>query len=82
MFNHSTRKQNVIWSRDIANELIIYTAHRDIQPGEELCISYGNSRLWFKDADQDEDSDGLEGQDEMTRSGLGALAIVDSNDHS
>ena len=27
----------------------MYKALRDIEPGEELCISYG--RLWFPDAD-------------------------------
>lgn len=51
MFNHSTLRQNVTWQRDLKAECIIYISHRDIQPGEELCISYGNARLWFEDAD-------------------------------
>lgn len=52
MFNHSTLNQNVTWTRDIAAQCVIYTALRDINAGEELCISYG--RLWFKDADGDD----------------------------
>ncbi len=51
MFNHSTQNQNVGWRRDLANELIVYRALRDVQKGEELCISYGD-RLTFVDADQ------------------------------
>lgn len=50
MFNHSARGQNVLWTRDLAREVVVYTAGRDIAAGEELCISYG-SNLWFKDAD-------------------------------
>lgn len=73
MFNHSRLRQNVTWSRDTKAGVIVYTAHRDIQPGEELCISYGNARLWFKDADES-DSENLE-KDEMAGSGLDALAL-------
>ena len=51
MFNHSTYAQNVAWTRDVPNECITYTALRNIEAGEELCISYGSSRLWFHDAD-------------------------------
>ena len=51
MFNHSTYAQNVAWTRDVANECITYTALKDIEAGDELCISYGNGRLWFHDAD-------------------------------
>jgi len=50
LFNHSTLNQNVGWTRDIENRLIIYTALRNIRRGEELCISYGD-RLTFVDAD-------------------------------
>lgn len=50
MFNHSTREQNVGWTRDLERNFIVYRALRDIQPGEELCISYGD-RLTFEDAD-------------------------------
>lgn len=50
MFNHSTFQQNVGWERDLKNLLITYTTLRDIEKGEELCISYGQ-RLTFKDTD-------------------------------
>lgn len=50
MFNHSTRNQNVVWKRELEREVIIYRALRDIQVGEELCISYGD-HLTFVDAD-------------------------------
>ena len=79
MFNHSRLRQNVVWSRDIAAETIVYTAHRDIETGEELCISYGSARLWFQDADLEDESLGVEGQDELHASGLHALALVSSN---
>lgn len=51
MFNHSTLHQNVTWTRNTDADCITYTAHKDVQPGEELCISYGSARLWFEDAD-------------------------------
>jgi len=51
MFNHSTLQQNVGWKRNIETGVIVYSALRDIKSGEELCISYGNARLWFPDAD-------------------------------
>ncbi|RMZ81451.1 hypothetical protein DV738_g2171, partial [Chaetothyriales sp. CBS 135597] len=62
LFNHSTLHQNVGWRRDLAMECIVYTALRDIAAGEELCISYGNGRLWFEDADgnQDDENDNKE----------------------
>jgi SET domain-containing protein len=50
MFNHSTQDQNVVWDRDTSRLVITYRTWRDIQAGEELCISYG-SHLTFKDAD-------------------------------
>ncbi|KAF2100643.1 SET domain-containing protein [Rhizodiscina lignyota] len=56
MFNHS-REQNVAWTRDIDHLIITYRALRDIEVGEELCISYGD-HLTFVDADahtQDKD---------------------------
>ncbi|KAH9881632.1 hypothetical protein IAQ61_000359 [Plenodomus lingam] len=51
LFNHSTQEQNVGWIRDTNRLIITYRALRDINVGEELCISYG-SRLTFKDADE------------------------------
>ncbi|KAG8624606.1 hypothetical protein KVT40_007673 [Elsinoe batatas] len=50
MFNHSTQDQNVGWKADTTHQIMTYHALRDIQPGEELCISYG-SHLTFVDAD-------------------------------
>jgi uncharacterized protein len=50
LFNHSVRGQNVGWRRDLSNTCIIYTALRDIDVDEELCISYGSS-LWFDDTE-------------------------------
>ncbi|KAI8989296.1 hypothetical protein BDB01DRAFT_781285 [Pilobolus umbonatus] len=47
MFNHNNTP-NVGFIRDIPNKLIRYVALRDINPEEELCISYGN-HLWFDD---------------------------------
>lgn len=80
MFNHSQQRQNVIWSRNVGAGTIVYKAHRDILAGEELCISYGSARLWFKDTDfEDESMDGDVG-DEMTRSGLDAIMPLESND--
>src|ERR1700712_2566382 len=52
MFNHSTLHQNVGWERDLKNLLITYTTLRDINEGEELCISYG-PRLTFKDIEEE-----------------------------
>ena len=56
MFNHSTRDQNVGWTRDLEHEMVVYRALRDIAKGEELCISYGN-HLTFTDADALSSSD-------------------------
>ena len=53
MFNHSTYRQNVVWKRDLHLQCIAYKTMRDIEEGEELCISYG--RIWFVDADLDLD---------------------------
>ncbi|KAK3836021.1 MAG: hypothetical protein JOS17DRAFT_662695, partial [Linnemannia elongata] len=47
MFNHSSTP-NVGFQRDIDNGLIRYSTLREIQVGEELCISYGPN-LWFPD---------------------------------
>ena len=53
MFNHSTHDQNVGWTRDLDRQLVVYRALRDIQQGEELCISYGD-HLTFVDTDKAE----------------------------
>lgn len=57
MFNHM-RIPNVAWERDTLMQVIRYFTLRDIERGEELCISYG-SKLWFQDTDApDEDDSG------------------------
>jgi hypothetical protein len=53
MFNHSARKQNVGWKRNLEAEVVVYTALRDIAEGEELLISYG-PHLTFVDVDEAE----------------------------
>ena len=55
MFNHK-RIQNVAWKRDIPMQVIRYLTLRDIEAGEELCISYG-SKLWFQDTDVPDEDD-------------------------
>lgn len=45
LFNHS-EQPNVTYSLDVATDSIRYTAVRDVQEGEELCIFYGH-KLWF-----------------------------------
>ena len=67
IFNHSTREFNVIWARDLEEQVIEYRAVRDVGIGEELCISYG--RLWFKDTDAGTE----EGEDDIEA--LGRIAI-------
>lgn len=58
MFNHSTLHQNVGWTRDLDCQVVIYRALRDIEAGEELCISYGApGTLTFKNADADDHSE-------------------------
>jgi hypothetical protein len=52
MFNHSTKAQNVRWSRNTEQDYIVYTSLRDIEAGEELCISYGSKLLWFEDVEE------------------------------
>lgn len=54
MFNHSVHDQNVGWTRSLEKQVLVYTALRDIHPGEELCINYG--KVWFQDADAADES--------------------------
>lgn len=82
MFNHSTLRQNVGWKRNTETDVIVYTALRNIEKGEELCISYGSARLWFPDADAaalDEDhgenDTGGETLAELELSGLGRMEL-------
>lgn len=55
MFNHK-RIPNVAWKRDVPLQVIRYFTLRDIEAGEELCISYG-AKLWFDDTDAPEADD-------------------------
>lgn len=64
MFNHSTEDQNVGWKRDLENEVVVYRALRDIQEGEELCISYGD-HLTFVDADAPSRKDDMEAAEDL-----------------
>lgn len=83
MFNHSARAQNVSWKRNTDTDVIVYTSTRDIAAGEELCISYGSSRVWFEDADgevegqigDDEADIGGETLAELDLSGLGNMDL-------
>jgi len=58
MFNHK-RIPNVAWNRDIPLQAIQYFTLRDIEVGEELCISYG-AKLWFDDTDAPELDDSID----------------------
>jgi SET domain-containing protein len=77
MFNHSTRDQNVGWTRNTETDVIVYTALRDIKAGQELCISYGSARLWFEDTDAAGDSEDRMGDDDNDTHGetLGELEL-------
>jgi SET domain-containing protein len=70
MFNHSRSHQNVVWSRDLQRQVVVYRALQDIEAGEELCISYGD-RLWFNDAEQTSDCASEENENEV----LGRIEI-------
>ncbi|KAF9481206.1 hypothetical protein BDN70DRAFT_912372 [Pholiota conissans] len=48
IFNHS-HSPNTSYTRDTKLDCIMYTTVHDVQPGEELCIYYGDN-LWFSDA--------------------------------
>lgn len=50
MFNHSAIRQNIGWKRNLEAEVIVYSALRDIEQGEELLISYG-PYLTFRDVE-------------------------------
>lgn len=55
MFNHSSLRQNVGWTRDVDKLVIVYSTLRDVPAGEELCISYGApGQLTFVDAEAEE----------------------------
>lgn len=53
LFNHSS-SPNINYVRDFEKSLIRFTASREIQPGEELCICYAadETKLWFINSDE------------------------------
>lgn len=55
MFNHGARRQNVGWTRDLQRQVVVYKALCDIEPGQELLISYG-PQLTFVDVDDEQPS--------------------------
>ena len=65
MFNHSVRHQNVGWTRDLDRQVLVYTALRDIEAGEELCINYG--KVWFQDTEAGDESDEEEADEVLGR---------------
>ncbi|TGZ80382.1 hypothetical protein EX30DRAFT_396384 [Ascodesmis nigricans] len=73
MFNHSSSRQNVGWRRNVENQVVVYTALRDVRRGEELLISYG-SRLTFRDVEEDERRK-EESKEEEGDGGLGGLDV-------
>jgi len=64
MFNHSHMDQNVGWTRELENKLVVYRALRHIREGEELCISYGD-HLTFIDADKEAHDDAIEQAEDL-----------------
>ncbi|KAK6431839.1 hypothetical protein LTR95_011996 [Oleoguttula sp. CCFEE 5521] len=71
LFNHSSNP-NVVWTRDLERECVVYKTLRDIAEGEELCISYGGpGRLTFVDVDYDP----REAEAESWEDGLGKLGL-------
>ncbi|KAF9086094.1 hypothetical protein BGX23_009141 [Mortierella sp. AD031] len=90
MFNHSC-SPNIGFQRDIENGLIRYSALREIQAGEELCISYGPN-LWFPDMEDpqqeqtgnnskgDANRSGSDSEDETAESFFSRIKLSDDDD--
>ncbi|KAK5822550.1 hypothetical protein F5H01DRAFT_146184 [Linnemannia elongata] len=90
MFNHSSTP-NVGFQRDIDNGLIRYSTLREIQVGEELCISYGPN-LWFPDVEDYQDKNNSSGggttegdvsdsEDETAESFFSRIQLSDDDDY-
>lgn len=60
-------------------EVIVYSACKDIEVGEELCISYG-AAVWFEDADDDSEGNVDVEEDELRRSGLGNIGLMNDEE--
>ncbi len=41
IYNHGGKNSNITWTHDVDNRLIVFSAGRDILPGEELTHNYG-----------------------------------------
>ncbi|KAF8591050.1 hypothetical protein K439DRAFT_1402625, partial [Ramaria rubella] len=72
IFNHASRP-NVSYILDNEHACITYVTMRPVDPGDELCIFYGN-KLWFEDGSRSftPEEEDEEGEDVWTR-----LASVD-----
>ncbi|KAF9350412.1 hypothetical protein BGX26_011403 [Mortierella sp. AD094] len=80
MFNHSN-KPNVGFQRDFESKLIKYTTLREIQPEEELCISYG-ANLWFPDMEEGHDQSSNGDGQRSRNSGSDQSEFSDSEDET
>ncbi|CAM6081541.1 unnamed protein product [Calypogeia fissa] len=79
IFNHS-REPNVGFVRDVVEGVIRFVTLRDVEAGEELCISYGK-RLWFKEEGGSGSGSVGDGDDEeveeTAEAFLGSIELVD-----
>ncbi|OBT96804.1 hypothetical protein VE01_04121 [Pseudogymnoascus verrucosus] len=71
LFNHSQRRQNVGWMRDVSKGVVVYRTLQDVRKGDELCISYGD-RLTFVDADAKQ----VDSDDEDDNAALARIDLV------
>jgi SET domain-containing protein len=69
MFNHSFQRQNVGWKRDLDAQVVVYTALKDIEAGQELLISYG-PHLTFVDIEKQEEQEEEEEEEPLGRIAL------------
>lgn len=77
LFNHS-RRPNVGWRRDVERECVVYSTLREVQAGEELCISYGE-RVGFVDVDGEGEEGEGEGE-EAVEEVLGRIRLGDEDE--
>ncbi|CAO3628554.1 unnamed protein product [Cunninghamella echinulata] len=73
MFNHD-KNPNVGFIRNFKNNVIKYITLRDIQPNEELNISYG-SNLWFDDANNEKNDQQIAASDDDDDTWLQTMMI-------
>ncbi|EPQ29063.1 uncharacterized protein PFL1_03352 [Pseudozyma flocculosa PF-1] len=83
LFNHSTSPQ-VNYRLDHERQCITYTLMRDVEVGEELCISYGVGRMWWEkeDAMSIEEREKVDDEEEEYKkmAGVGAEGYVSSEE--